>query len=179
MYIWLYTPTYIHVFHSVYLENCEFTLVTPISINAAVPILIFSLSIFAFSFSDSEESGSHYSDPTPLWSTTLLLPLQPPLLYGCPPLPTGAPTPCPGLPSSAPCPPYPAQASTYHTRPLPTSLGGHHPPHPTQTSLISGWPFPQVDALSPCVWLQIHAQGHCFHSAWCLTASKRPPSIPP
>lgn len=79
----------------------------------------------------------------PLWSTTFLLPLKLPPPCGCLPQPTGPPAPCPGLPFSAPCPPHPAQASTCHTRPLPTSLGGHHPPHPTETCLIPGCPPPK------------------------------------
>lgn len=159
---------------SVCLENYEFTVVTSISVSAAVPILVFCLPILALSFSDSEDPGSHYPDHQPLSCCRCGLRHHAGGLLS----PQGLQHPAPGFPQGT-LPSPPCSSSSYHTRPLPTPLGGHHPPRPTQTYLITGCPSPQVDALSPCLWLHIHAQRRCSWSAWALTAYKRPPSILP
>lgn len=159
---------------SVRLENYKFTLVIPISLKSGVPILVFSLPVL----------HSHSLTVRNLVPVILILPLSDQPLFCClcsllqrtgAPLGPWALAPCLGLPCSAPCPPCPTQASTYHTRQLPTSLVGTTLLTPLR--LIPAYPSPKWTPSLPL--LQIHARDRCSYSAWALSAYKRPPSVPP
>ena len=60
-----------------------------------------------------------------------------------------------------------SQAPASCGRPFPPPLGGHHPPHSTQTSSSPArCPAPQMESFFPHLWLQLHEQGHLLNSLW-------------